>query len=94
MGWVKYSRKGGGDVKNGLKCEMDDGSVPSMASKPPTNHLFSPQAKPVTDYGNKQKSNKFGYWQIQTWYKVQVRKRQTNRKTDTWKCHFIVFASN
>ena len=57
MGWVKYTRKGG-DVKNGLKCEMDDGGVPSMASKAPTNHLFFPQAKRVTDYGNKQKSNK------------------------------------
>ena len=43
MGCVKYTRKDGGDVKNGLKCEMDDGSVPSMASKPPTNHLFSPR---------------------------------------------------
>ena len=60
MGWVKYTRKGG-DVKNGLKCEMDDGGVPSMASKAPTNHLFFPQAKPVTDYGNKQKSNKCGH---------------------------------
>ena len=54
MGWVKYTRKGG-DVKNGLKCEMDDGGVPSMASKAPTNHLFFPQAKRVTDYRNKKK---------------------------------------
>ena len=70
MGWVKYTRKGG-DVKNGLKCEMDDGGVPSMASKAPTNHLFFPQAKRVTDYRNKKNLINVDTSRYIKWYKIQ-----------------------
>ena len=36
MGWVKYSRKGV-NVKNGLKCEMDDGGVGAIYGIEGTN---------------------------------------------------------